>query len=359
MAPTTATSATATVTAAKRAAQPMAAADEDDRAGDERDRVGGVAGGIGGVARRRTSASGRARAVVGVLGDVDGDEGEQRAERRARRPRSGARRDAPPRSRWRARRRLVTGERADVGDDLRDARPAGRSQPVGEVGGQRSMRGSPARARCRRAEERERADGEQREQRRELEPEVAGRQAASRSGRRSRRRSGRACRRRARAGARAARRAPARPVAALVEPRRAPSRAASGVRRSWTSADEPAEHHDERRRTRSSPRETYVVSLSNDARRRSRAAQNVRRPRAGAEHVVGQEACAAASATAPAMNGASGADEADEAADRIVAPPRRSKKPSTVLQPLLGDLQPLAVAQQPARGRAGGRACRR
>ena len=47
------------------------------------------------------------------------------------------------------------------------------------------------------------------------------------------------------------------------------------------------------------------------------------------------------------MNGASARTSPMKRPIRIVSPPRLSKKPSTWSQPVLGDLQALAVAQQP------------
>ena len=106
------------------------------------------------------------------------------------------------------------------------------------------------------------------------------------------------------------------------------SRAARG--RAAAARARPARRRPRRRcRTRTARATTYVRELVERAARRRSRARERRRPRAGAEHVVGQEAAAAASASVPAMNGASARTRPMKRPTRIVTPPRRSKNPST------------------------------
>ena len=119
----------------------------------------------------------------------------------------------------------------------------------------------------------------------------------------------------------------------------------SGSRRSCTSATNAADHHDHRREREQAARDVgrqLVERVPEDVAERGEG----RRPGAGAEHVVGQEPAQRHPARAGDER-RQRADEADEAADQDRRAAALLEEALDLREPVLGDLQPLAVAQQP------------
>ena len=111
-----------------------------------------------------------------------------------------------------------------------------------------------------------------------------------------------------------------------------------------------------------SPRDTQAVSWSNERQNTKPSTQNVVAHSAGAEHVVGQE-LAQRHARRAGDERRDRAHEADEAADQDRHPAAPLEERLDLLQALLGDLHPRAVADhevapEPAAERVGGEVAR-
>ena len=332
-----------------------AGADEHGRAGDERDRVGRVAGRD---RRRRSSRRARRRAARGRRRPW-------RCATAAKRERdAGDERDgldpAPPgdapRSRWRARASAI-----DAASEPRSVTTLATLDRAGPCAAGRRGRRASGRSAARRAasttspsrknenvptassassvvSSRPRLPGVRRPA-----PKRAVKSATAAAGRPTSRHAGPATRTTRRQPGRSSRSSShvADPPARL---RVAPQLDQRDDRRDHD--DERAEREQPARDVGREPVDRAPEDVAEHAERgRPRRRRRARR-RAGS--------AAAASATAPAMNGASARTKPMK---RPTGSSRRrgcSKKPSTWSQPLLGDLQPLAVAQQPRRGRACG-----
>ncbi len=200
------------------------------------------------------------------------------------------------------------------------------------------------------------------EHRRQLEPEpgARGQPVASRTAPGPRRRprsagrtSATAARPRGRRGAQPAVLALGEPAADALARRSALRRTGPGRERR-ADDDDRAEGEQPARDVRREPVERAPEDVAEHAERRRPQRRRRARRRAGSAR--------SGNFDAPATNGASARTKPMKRPIRIVAPPWRSKKPSTVFELVLGDLQPRAVAQQPVapepapeRERASGR----